>query len=90
MPEENKYTLDDLVNYSATQKPIEFNDAFGALMVDRLNAAIDTKRQEIARTMFVSGDPEDEDEDVEDEVEDDSDWEETESEDESFEGEEEE
>lgn len=83
MPEENKYTLDDLINYSATQKPIEFNDAFGALMVDRLNAAIDTKRQEIAQTMFVNGDPEDD-------VEDEDDWEETESEDESFEGEEEE
>ena len=87
MPEENKYTLDDLVQYSATQKPIEFGDTFGSLMVDRLNTAIDIKRQEIAQTMFVKNDadPEDED-DVEDE--DDGDWEETESEDESFEGEE--
>lgn len=52
MDEDNKYTLNDLVTTSAEQKPLEFNQAFDQLMVDRLQSAIDNKKLEIAQSMF--------------------------------------
>jgi hypothetical protein len=49
---DNKYEIQDLINSSVEQKPVDFNDIFGSLMVDRLNAAIDNKKMEIAKSMF--------------------------------------
>ena len=52
MSEENKYTIDDLIVSSLQQKPLEFSSAFNSLMVDRLQSAIDNKKNEIAQTMY--------------------------------------
>jgi hypothetical protein len=50
--EDNKYSVDDLVVSAIQQKPVEFEQAFGNLMVDRLQSAVENRKQEIAQTMF--------------------------------------
>jgi hypothetical protein len=52
MDNDNKYSLNDLITMSAEQKPLEFNQAFDQLMVDRLQAAVENKKIEIAQSMF--------------------------------------
>jgi hypothetical protein len=52
MDNDNKYTLNDLVTTSAEQKPLEFNQVFDQLMVDRLQSAVENKKMEIAQSMF--------------------------------------
>lgn len=54
MEEDNKYTVNDLVMFSAEQKPLDFRQAFDDLIVSKLQAAIDNKKLEIAQTMFNS------------------------------------
>lgn len=78
MSTDDKYTVADLLQHSIEQQPLEFENTFNNMMLDRLNAAIETRKNEIAQTMFGQpDDPEefdDEDEDIsfgdEDEVED--------------------
>lgn len=45
-------TLADLIRFSSEQKPIEFGDAFNSLIANRIEAAIDTKKIEVAQAMF--------------------------------------
>jgi hypothetical protein len=52
MDNDNKYSLNDLITMSAEQKPLDFNQAFDQLMVDRLQAAVENKKIEIAQSMF--------------------------------------
>jgi hypothetical protein len=52
MDEDNKYTLDDLVIFSADQKPLDFRQAFDDLIVDKIQAAVDIRKLEIAQSMF--------------------------------------
>jgi hypothetical protein len=54
MEQDNKYNLNDLVMFSARQKPIDFNQAFDELMVQKLQAAVENKKIEIAQSMFNS------------------------------------
>jgi hypothetical protein len=54
MEQDNKYTLKDLVMFGAQQKPIDFSQAFDNLIVDKLQAAVDARKIEIAQTMFNS------------------------------------
>ena len=48
----DKYNLADLVAATVEQKPNDFEDAFRAILVDRLNVAIDAKKVEVAQSMF--------------------------------------
>lgn len=50
--EDNKYTMNDLVRFSAEQKPLDFRQAFDELISDKLQAAVDNKKLEIAQSMF--------------------------------------
>jgi len=52
MDNDNKYSLNDLITMSAEQKPLDFNQAFDQLMVDKLQAAVENKKIEIAQSMF--------------------------------------
>jgi late competence protein required for DNA uptake (superfamily II DNA/RNA helicase) len=52
MEQDNKYTLNDLVTLSADQKPLEFQQAFDNLIIDKIQAAIDNRKLEIAQGMF--------------------------------------
>lgn len=67
--DDNKYTTDDLVVSAIQQKPVDFENIFGSLMVDRLHAAVETRKQEIAQTMFSPADEESTEQDVEAETE---------------------
>ena len=52
MIENDKYDVTDLIAAAAEQKPDEFSDAFNSLILDRLSTAVETRKQEIAATMF--------------------------------------
>lgn len=49
---EIEHRIVDLINFSSSQKPLEFGDAFKTIMQDRVAAAIEAKKQEVAATMF--------------------------------------
>jgi len=63
---EIEYRISDLINFSSQQKPIDFENAFNSLMVDRLATAIDSKKLEVAQSMF-SGDEQETDSSEEEE-----------------------
>ena len=67
MDDENKYTVAVLLRYSAEQQPIEFEDAFDSLMVDKLANAVNDKKLEMAASIF--SDPDEDEEDTDDEYE---------------------
>ena len=52
MMTEIEYRISDLINFSSQQRPIDFEYAFNSLMGDRLVAAIDNKKLEVAQSMF--------------------------------------
>lgn len=52
MEHNDKYTIHDLVVSALDQKPDEFAQGFDSLLVDRLRAAVDNRKQEIAQNMF--------------------------------------
>jgi len=51
------YAASDLVDFALTQKPIEFEDAFSALIANKLTAAVDMKKIEVAQSIFPSSGP---------------------------------
>jgi hypothetical protein len=57
----------DLINFSSNQKPLEFGATFNEILRNKVTAAIDTRKTEIASRMFNASEVEDE---VEDETED--------------------
>lgn len=61
MDEDNKYTLNDLVVFSADQKPLDFQNVFNDLIVDKIQAAVDNRKLEIAQSMFNSAGASEED-----------------------------
>jgi hypothetical protein len=67
----------DLIKFSSNQKPIDFEDAFKAILQDKVTSAIEGKKQQMAMNMFVnpSDDYETEEEIETDEVEDQEDGE---------------
>jgi len=62
---ETEFNVSDLIAMSYNQKPIDFEQAFGSLITDRLAQAVETKKTEIAQSMFKGPEPEDEDDDEE-------------------------
>lgn len=62
--------ISDLILHSVEQKPVDFNDTFNALLKDRLAAAVEVKREQVAKTLFNPVDNETEDDE---EVDNDSD-----------------
>lgn len=47
-----KHELSDLINFTSTQKPIEFEQAFQSLITDKLSDAIGFRKMDIAQSMF--------------------------------------
>ena len=66
----DKYNIDSLVQFAVDQKPVEFDKAFLDVVHDKLTAAVQAKKEELAKTMFSP--PE------EDDFDDEEDWEEEE------------
>ena len=52
MSEDNKYSVNDLISAAIEQKPTDFEDNFNSLMLDRIKSAVETRKQEIATSMF--------------------------------------
>lgn len=52
MSENNKYSVQDLILHAVEQKPLEFNDTFAGLMIDRIRDAVEAKKVSIAKTFF--------------------------------------
>lgn len=52
MSEETTYTTVDAVNFALTGKPVEFEAAIKSLLADRLPAAVEAKREEVAKITF--------------------------------------
>ena len=48
----DKYSIDDMVTSAVTQKPGEFENAFADVMIDRIRAAVEHKKVEIAQQMY--------------------------------------
>jgi hypothetical protein len=71
---EIEYRVADLINFSSSQKPIEFADAFKSIITDRISSAIEAQKVNIAKSMFNDDGPE-EDEDDEDFFDDEDDLE---------------
>ena len=74
MVEDNKYDLSDLVVSAIEQKPLDFEVTFNDVIVDKIRGALEDRKIEIAKQMYVYGEPEpEEDEEYNDaETEDDS------------------
>lgn len=49
---DDKYGVEDLVINALTNKPLEFETAFNDLIVDRIHSAIESKKIEVAKTMY--------------------------------------
>jgi hypothetical protein len=49
---EIQHTLADLIRFSSEQKPLEFGNAFGALIAPKIDTAINAKKIEVAQSMF--------------------------------------
>ena len=54
MDNENIYTVTDLLNFAHEQKPLDFEAAFKSVMADKMVAAIDAKKLEIASSLYSS------------------------------------
>jgi hypothetical protein len=49
---DNAPTISDLISYSYGQQPIEFQAAFNTIMNDKIAAAVNNKKLEVAQNMF--------------------------------------
>jgi len=63
----DKYSVEDLINLAMAQKPVEFGQTFNSIMTDKLTAAVDNKKTEIAAKMF-NNKEEDSEEEERDEI----------------------
>jgi hypothetical protein len=52
MSEENKYTLDNMINSAVMQEPLEFQQAFDDEILDRIRTAVQNKKVEIAQQIY--------------------------------------
>jgi hypothetical protein len=59
-------TVQDLISLSYEQKPIDFQNAFNALMSDKITSVIDDKKIEVAQSMFGGQEEEDTETELED------------------------
>lgn len=49
---EIEYKLSDLINFSSSQKPLDFESVFTSILQDKIQAAVDERKLEVAQTMF--------------------------------------
>jgi len=49
---DNKYRVQDLLKFSVQQQPIEFETAFNSLITDRIAAAVDNKKMDMAGSIY--------------------------------------
>jgi hypothetical protein len=59
---ETEYNTTDMIHYAIDQKPIDFENTFKSLINDKLVAAIDAKKMEIASRLYSNDESESDDE----------------------------
>lgn len=71
---DNKYNIDDIINYSAEEKPLNVKSAVDDIMLQKVHDEIEAKKIEVAKSIF-GGTPSDADDeaDFEDAFDDDDD-----------------
>ena len=52
MKEETEYNIEDLMASAIAQKPMDFENVLNSIMLDRITDAIETRKVDIAKTMF--------------------------------------
>jgi hypothetical protein len=60
MTDNNKYSTLDLISAALEQKPIDFENAFNDILVNKLNDAIAIKKVEIAQGIYKEPEAEEE------------------------------
>lgn len=73
---DDKYNIEDIVNFSATGNPLNVKNAVDSLMLQKIHAEIESKKLEVAKSMFGGNDEEEietEDEEWDDEETDEDD-----------------
>jgi len=68
MADDRQYNIADLLKFAHEEKPNDFKTAFDGVMHDKISAAIDARRQEVA-DRIMNGADEDIEVDVDDETE---------------------
>jgi len=51
---DNVDTLKDMIHHAVDEKPLDFQDKFNSMLVDRIADAINNKKIEVAQSMFSS------------------------------------
>jgi len=64
MDNETAYTVNDLLAFAHEQKPLDFETTFKSIMADKMVAAIDAKKVEIASSLYSSSDEVDSEEET--------------------------
>jgi hypothetical protein len=64
MDNETTYTVNDLLAFAHEQKPLDFETTFKSIMADKMVAAIDAKKVEIASSLYSSSDEVDNEEET--------------------------
>lgn len=70
----DKYNIEDIINFSANENPLNVKQAVDSAMLSKIHSAIEGKKREVARAMFggeAKDEPEWDDEEWEDEEDDD-------------------
>lgn len=70
----DKYSIEDIINFSANENPLNVRQAVDSLMLSKIHSAIEGKKREVAKAMFggeATDEPEWDDEEWEDDEEDD-------------------
>lgn len=49
---DDKYNIEDIVNFSSSENPLNVKNAVDSLMLSKIHAAIEAKKLEVAKTMF--------------------------------------
>lgn len=49
---EDKYNVSDLIAATVEQRPTDFEAIFNDILVDKLNAAVENRKIEVAQSMF--------------------------------------
>lgn len=52
MTDNNKYDVTDLIVSAVEQKPLDFENVFNDLIVDKIHSAIEAKKVEVAQQMY--------------------------------------
>ena len=72
---DDKYNIEDIVTFSALEKPVSVKDAVDNVMLGKIQSEIESKKLEIAKSIFGGTDTDDEETDFDDDEDEDDNFE---------------